>query len=69
MRVDDMGMACRQEPARHRADESDAAYQRRLALGLIDSVGFDGAIRFCRNSAWEGVLQSILALRGRVNRA
>lgn len=42
--------------------ESDAAYQRRLALSLIGSVGFDGAVRYCRNNSWDGVLRAILAL-------
>lgn len=44
------------------APETDAAYQRRLALGLIGSVGYDGAVRYCRNNAWDGVLRAILAL-------
>ena len=42
--------------------ETDAAYRRRLALGLIGSVGYDGAVRYCRNNAWDGVLRAILAL-------
>ena len=44
------------------APETDAAYQRRLALSLIGSVGFDGAVRYCRNNSWDGVLRAILAL-------
>ena len=47
----------------HRPD-SDEAYQCRLALSLIDSVGFDGAIRYCRNNSWDGVLRAVQALRG-----
>ena len=43
---------------------SDEAYQCRLALSLIDSVGFDGAIRYCRNNSWDGVLRAVQALRG-----
>ena len=42
--------------------ESDDAYQRRLALSLIDAVGFDGAIRYCRNNSWDGVLRAVRAL-------
>lgn len=42
--------------------ESDAAYQRRLAQRLIGSVGYDGAVRYCRNNSWDGVLRAILAL-------
>jgi len=42
--------------------ESDEAYQRRLALSLIDSVGFDAAVRYCRNNSWDGVLRAVLAL-------
>ena len=41
---------------------SDEAYQCRLALSLIDSVGFDGAIRYCRNNSWDGVLRAMFAL-------
>ena len=43
--------------------ESDEAYQRRLALSLIDSVGFDAAMRYCRNNSWDGVLRAVQALR------
>ena len=42
--------------------ESDEAYQRRLALSLIDSVGFDAAVRYCRNNSWDGVLRAVQAL-------
>ena len=45
----------------HRPD-SDAEDQRRLALSLIDSVGFDGAVRYCRNNSWDGVLRAMFAL-------
>ncbi len=44
------------------APETDTAYQRRLALSLIGSVGYDGAARYCRNNSWDGVLRAILAL-------
>ncbi len=44
------------------APESDDAYQRRLALSLIGSVGYDGAVRYCRNNSWDGVLRAVLAL-------
>ena len=42
--------------------ESDESYQRRLALSLIDSVGFDAAVRYCRNNSWDGVLRAVQAL-------
>lgn len=42
--------------------DPDCAYQRRLALSLINSVGHDGAVRYCRNNAWDGVLRAVLAL-------
>lgn len=44
------------------APESDDAYQRRLALSLIGSVGYDGAVRYCRNNSWDGVLRAVLTL-------
>ena len=49
-------------PAFPAAPETDAAFQRRLALSLIGSVGYDGAVRYCRNNAWDGVLRAILEL-------
>ena len=42
--------------------ESDEAYQRRLAISLVDSVGFDAAVRYCRNNSWDGVLRAVQAL-------
>jgi hypothetical protein len=42
--------------------DTGADEQRRLALNLIGSVGYDGAVRYCRNNSWDGVLRAILAL-------
>lgn len=44
------------------APDFDESYQRRLARSLIASVGYDGAVRYCRNNSWDGVLRAILAL-------
>lgn len=44
------------------ARETDDAYQRRLALRLVASVGVDAALRYCRNNSWDGVLRAVLAL-------
>ncbi|NNG06071.1 MAG: hypothetical protein HKM95_18465 [Inquilinus sp.] len=37
----------------------EIAVQRRLAERLVRAVGHDGAIRYCRGNAWEGVRRTI----------
>ncbi len=41
-------------------------YQRELADSLIKSVGLDAAVDLARTNHWEGVLQQIHGIAGRV---
>ncbi len=41
---------------------SQQEYHRELAISLIKSVGFDGAIDYARENQWEGVLAQLLRL-------
>ena len=34
-------------------------YQHIVARSLIDSLGVDDAVEFCRENQWEGVLEAI----------
>ncbi len=49
----------------HERADSNFGYQRKLALSLIDTVGYEGAIRFCQSNAWDGVLSSVMGLQNR----
>ncbi len=37
-------------------------YQHVVACSLIDSLGVDEALEFCRKNQWEGVLEAITNL-------
>ncbi len=39
-------------------------HRETLAVSLIESLGFEGAIHACRANSWDGVLQYVLSLRG-----
>jgi|GEM_PF-4033088 len=48
------------------AGESPRSYQGDLAAlahDLVDKVGIDGAIRYCRSLGWRGVLDQVEQLR------
>jgi hypothetical protein len=45
-------------------DAEARSHQERLALSLVQSLGFDGAIHACRANSWDGVLQYVLSLPG-----
>ena len=38
------------------ADEGNHGYQRQLARSLVASLGFDEALRICRENHWDGIL-------------
>ena len=38
-------------------------HQEKLAVSLIHSLGFEGAMHACRANSWDGVLQYVLSLR------
>ena len=51
-------------------DESEVPQRRSqgdiaaLARELVDKVGIEGAIRYCRSLGWRGVLTQVELLRG-----
>ncbi len=40
------------------------SHQETLAVSLIESLGFEGAIHACRANSWDGVLRYVLLLHG-----
>ena len=44
-------------------DEGNHLYQRELAMALVASLGFDGALEVCQSNGWEGVLGRLLVKR------
>ena len=40
------------------------SHQETLAVSLVQSLGFDGAIHACQANTWDGVLEYVLSLRG-----
>ncbi len=47
-----------------RRESEERSHQEKLALSLIQSLGFDGAIHACQANSWDGVLRCILSFRG-----
>jgi hypothetical protein len=45
------------EPEAH----DDQRYQRWMAESLVDSLGYDKAIKACRNMCWYGTLAVLIA--------
>ncbi|MEE8252815.1 MAG: hypothetical protein V3R17_02660 [Hyphomicrobium sp.] len=44
-------------------DEGNHLYQRKLAVALVASLGFDAALEACQSNRWEGVLRALLTER------
>ena len=42
----------------------ERSHQEKLAVSLVQSLGFDGAIHACQANTWDGVLEYVLSLRG-----
>ena len=40
------------------------SHQETLAVSLIDSLGFEGAIHACRANSWDGVLRYVMSFHG-----
>ncbi len=40
------------------------SHQETLAVSLIESLGFEGAIHACRANSWDGVLRYVMSLDG-----
>lgn len=41
---------------RNRVSMGNTTYQRQVALFLIGSLGFDGAVNACERQGWQGTL-------------
>ncbi len=39
-------------------------HQEELAVSLIESLGFEGAIHACRANSWDGVLRYVMSFHG-----
>lgn len=44
-------------------EEGNRDYQRQQAVALIANYGFSGALDFCQNNRWDGVLGTLLMIR------
>ena len=42
----------------------ERSHQETLAVSLIASLGFDGAIHACRANSWDGVLRYVMSFHG-----
>ncbi len=42
----------------------ERSHQETLAVSLIESLGFEGAIHACRANSWDGVLRYVMSLPG-----
>ncbi len=42
----------------------ERSHQETLALSLVESLGFEGAIHACRANSWDGVLRYVMSLHG-----
>ena len=40
----------------------ERSHQEVLAVSLIESLGFEGAIHACRANSWDGVLRYVMSL-------
>jgi hypothetical protein len=45
-------------------EPEERSHQEKLAVSLIQSLGFDGAVHACRANSWDGVLQWVISFRG-----
>ncbi len=39
-------------------------HQETLAVSLIESLGFEGAMHACRANSWDGVLRYVMSFHG-----
>lgn len=46
------------------ADGEQPDHQKKLALSLIENLGYEGAVHACRANSWDGVLRCVLMVRG-----
>ena len=42
-------------------ESKERSHQEKLAVSLIQSLGFDGAVHACQANSWDGVLRCVLS--------
>ena len=45
-------------------ESEGASHQETLAVSLIESLGFEGAMHACRANSWDGVLRYVMSFHG-----
>ncbi|MCH7795575.1 MAG: hypothetical protein IH900_10620 [Proteobacteria bacterium] len=45
-------------------ESEQRSHQETLAVSLIESLGFEGAIHACRANSWDGVLRYVMSFHG-----
>ncbi len=45
-------------------ESEQRSHQETLAVSLIESLGFEGAIHACRANSWDGVLRYVMSFNG-----
>ena len=46
------------------SESEERNHQEELAVSLIESLGFEGAIHACRANSWDGVLRYVMSFHG-----
>ena len=46
------------------SESEERSHQEELAVSLIESLGFEGAMHACRANSWDGVLRYIMSFHG-----
>ena len=46
------------------SESEERSHQEELAVSLIESLGFEGAIHACRANSWDGVLRYVMSFHG-----
>ena len=54
----------RVELADGKGGSEERNHQEELAVSLIESLGFEGAIHACRANSWDGVLRYVVSFHG-----
>ncbi len=44
--------------------QEERSHQEELAVSLIESLGFEGAIHACRANSWDRVLHYVMSFHG-----
>ena len=54
----------RAEMTDENGESEQRSHQETLAVSLIESLGFEGAIHACRANSWDGVLRYVMSFHG-----